>query len=243
MDSSSSDAYDFPERVARYDRDMDIMHPLRSKMIEIGVEVLPFDAAEKLRVLDLGVGTGVFSKQLMTAYPKASIVAVDGAASMLDLTATRLTNLSERIQWVHADFRALPNQITGPEKYDVVISSYALHHLNPEEKQAVLNSVVYSMRIGGWLLNADLVAASSPEIERRIQMIRVAGVTARAPESDERFGNEQATRQLLDELEALENDQPLSLDEDLRILRESGVTNAEVFWREYREVVLGGSRT
>ena len=242
MDLSSSDAYDLPERVARYDRDMDIMHPLRSKMIDIAVEVLPFDATEKLSILDLGVGTGVFSKELLDAYPLANIVAVDGAASMLDLAASRLTGLSERIQWVQADFRVLPDEITGADAYDVVISSYALHHLNATEKQAVLNSAVSSLRSGGWLLNADLVVAASPQIERRIQMIRVAGVTARAPESDERFVNEHTTRQLLDELEEHENDQPLSLDDDLRMFRESGLPNAEVFWREYREVVIGGYR-
>lgn len=60
MNTNSIDAYDLPERVRTYDTDMEIMHPLRWKMIEIALEVLPFRATEYVNVLDLGVGTGCF---------------------------------------------------------------------------------------------------------------------------------------------------------------------------------------
>lgn len=39
---TSIDACDPPDRVARYDADIDIMHPLRHKMIEIALQVMPF---------------------------------------------------------------------------------------------------------------------------------------------------------------------------------------------------------
>jgi hypothetical protein len=65
MHSDSVEAYDLPERVRRYDADMDIMHPLRWKMIEVALELLPFHQTRSLMALDLGVGTGVFSKQFL----------------------------------------------------------------------------------------------------------------------------------------------------------------------------------
>ena len=65
MRSDSVEAYDLPERVRTYDADMDIMHPLRGKMIEVALEILPFQQSQPLRTLDLGVGTGVFSKRLL----------------------------------------------------------------------------------------------------------------------------------------------------------------------------------
>ncbi|MDA2925156.1 hypothetical protein MYX65_11005 [Acidobacteria bacterium AH-259-L09] len=58
MNSDSVKAYDLPERVRTYDADMDIMHPLRWKMIEVALEILPFHQTQSLRALDLGVGTG-----------------------------------------------------------------------------------------------------------------------------------------------------------------------------------------
>ena len=53
MPSDSVQAYDLPERVRRYDADMEIMHPLRSKMIDIALATLPFEKSFALRALDL----------------------------------------------------------------------------------------------------------------------------------------------------------------------------------------------
>ncbi len=242
MRADSVEAYDPPERVRRYDADMDIMHPLRLKMIDVALELLPFDRTDTLRVLDLGVGTGAFSRQLMEKYVNTEVVAVDGAASMLELAKFRLREYSNRVKWVVSDFRAMPTDLLEPYTIDVVISSYALHHLNAQEKLAVLKSVVRAIRPGGWFLNADLVIADAPDIEQRIQEIRVEAITARAPANDGRFCSPEATRQYLDELEEMEQDRPQTLKQDIRILRESGIANAEVFWKELREAVTGGSK-
>lgn len=243
MKSTSIEAYDLPDRVAQYDADMEIMHPLRWKMIDVALDVIPFAHDAGLKVLDLGVGTGAFSKRLLERFPKARVVAVDGAASMFGLAKARLGALADRVDWVLSDFRGLSEALLAGGSYDAVISSYALHHLNAEEKGAVLAKTVRAIRPGGWLLNADLVTAQAPEVERRIQELRVQGIVARAPDSDERFRSAERTRQFLDDLEAAEQDRPQTLDTDLRLLREAGLLNAEVFWKEHREAVMGGSRT
>lgn len=243
MGSSSVESYDLPERVRTYDADMEIMHPLRWKMIEIALEILPFHKTRSLRALDLGVGTGVFSKRFLEEYPNARVVAIDGAASMLELAKSRLGDLVQRVEWILSDFQAMPTTVTRPGTFDVVISSYALHHLNAQEKLAVMKTVVQAIKPAGWFLNADVVVAEAPDVERRIQAIRVEAVTDRAPPRDKRFRSTDATRQFLDDLEATEQDQPQTLEKDLRILRESGITNPEVFWKEYREAVIGGLKS
>jgi len=242
MQSSSIEAYDLPERVRTYDADMEIMHPLRWKMIEIALEILPFHQTRSLRALDLGVGTGIFLKQFLEKYPDSKVVAIDGAASMFELAKSRLGERAQHVEWVLSDFRTIPTAVIRPDSLDVVISSYALHHLNAREKLTVLKSVVQAIKPGGWFLNADIVMAEAPDVEQRIQEIRVKAVTDRAPAQDKRFYSTNATRQFLDNLEAAEQDQPQTLDRDIRILRESGITNAEVFWKEYRETVIGGTK-
>jgi tRNA (cmo5U34)-methyltransferase len=242
MGSSSVESYDIPERVSMYDADMEIMHPLRWKMIEIALEILPFHQTQSLRALDLGVGTGIFSKRFLEKDPNARVVAIDGATSMLELAKSRLGDLTQRVEWILSDFQAMATKVTRPNIFDVVISSYALHHLNVQEKLAVMKSVVQAIKPGGWFLNADIVEAEAPEVERRIQEIRVEGVTNRAPAQDKRFRSTITTRQFLDDLEAKEQDQPQTLEKDLQILRKSGIKNVEVFWKEYREAVIGGSK-
>ncbi len=146
MHSDSVDAYELPERVRRYDADMDIMHPLRWEMIEVALELLPFHKTQSLKALDLGVGTGVFSQKFLEKYTDSSVVAIDGASSMLELAKLRLGELSQRVEWVASDFRAIPAELLRPDTFDVVISSYALHHLSAQEKLAVLKSVVWARR-------------------------------------------------------------------------------------------------
>ena len=240
MSTDSIKAYDPPERVRKYDADMDIMHPLRHRMIEVALDVLPYPETKSLRVLDLGVGTGAFALQFLERYSNTDVVAIDGSSSMLELAVARLHEYPQRVEFVKSDFRAIPAALLEAESYDVVISSYALHHLDKAEKAAVLGPVVAAIRPGGWFLNADIVVADSPDIEARIQEIRVAAVTQRAPTGDKRFSSPAVTRQHLDELEEAEQDQPQTLAEDIRIIREAGIRNEEVIWREYREAVVGG---
>ncbi len=241
MDNQSVEAYDLPERLRGYDADMDLMHPLRWKMIERALDFLPFSSSRPLHALDLGVGTGAFTQRLLDRYPAAGAVGVDGAGAMLELAKVRLGESSERVEWVQADFLALPDSVLPPDSFDVAISSYALHHLDAEQKLALLKRVVAALKPGGWLLNADIVVAGDPDVEARIQQLRVEGVTARAG-GDPRFRDPNTTRAYLDELEARERDQPQTLETDLGILREAGIAAPEVLWKEYREAVIGGAR-
>lgn len=243
MKSGSIAAYDSPERVARYDADMGIMHPNRGKMIEIALEVLPFDPEEHLRAIDLGVGTGYFTSCFLQRFPGATATAIDGAASMIDLARARLAANATRATFVVADIKELPEDVAAPSSVDVVFSSYTLHHLNLAEKRRVIHQSLAFLRPHGWFVNADLVVAEHGSVEERIQRLRVAGIVQRAPEGDPRFDDATSTRCFLDDLERTEQDRPLTLTEDLRLLKDAGLESVEVFWKEYREVVIGGPKT
>ncbi|MFC1540121.1 class I SAM-dependent methyltransferase [Gemmatimonadota bacterium] len=243
MNAEGFKAYDLQERVRQYDVDMDIMHPLRWKMIEIALEFLPFHQSRSIKALDLGIGTGLFSLKFLEKYCDATVTAIDGAFSMMEQAKLNLGGHANRVEWVQSDFKTIPRSVFGPETYDVVFSSFALHHLDAREKLKVLQSAIRSIKWGGWFLNADLVRADAPELEQLIQAIRVKAIIDRASGHDKRFNSVNATRQFLNNLEATEQDQPQTLSRDLRILRKAGLTKAEVIWKEYREVVFGGLKT
>ena len=237
--SDSVRAYDLEKRVATYDFDMEIMHPLRSKMADVLLDVLPFARTEVLRGVDLGVGTGLFTARFLDTFRHATVVAVDGAAAMIDLCRTRLGPAAERVEFLIADFRAIPADRLAPGSIDVVFSAYALHHLTLTEKSDLIAQALIWLKPGGWFLNADLVVARDPRVEQRIQVLREVGIVNRA-NGDPRFENRVATRSYLADLERNERDQPLSMEDDLEIARKAGLQSVEVFWKEYREVVWGG---
>jgi tRNA (cmo5U34)-methyltransferase len=242
MSDQTIAAYNLSERVAHYDSDMKLMHPNRFKMVEVALEVLPFPLDSPLLALDLGTGTGFFADAVLTRYPCSRVLAVDGAPVMMNLARARMGKLAERVEFLTGDFRNL-RQLLGSRKGQVVFSSYALHHLNRQEKREVVKGALDFLEPGGWFLNADLVIASSPVIERRIQEIRVNGIVARAAGRDPRFAAAEATRNFLNELELKDQDKPLSLNEDLRILEEAGLVHTSVFWMEFREAVTGGVKS
>jgi hypothetical protein len=78
MTERSIAAYDVSERVERYDADMELMHPNRSKMVQVALEVLPFPKTAPLRAIDLGMvlvtSVNAFSTTFRTAASSALTV-------------------------------------------------------------------------------------------------------------------------------------------------------------------------
>jgi tRNA (cmo5U34)-methyltransferase len=240
--SRSIDAYDLPQRVATYDSDMELMHPNRSKMVRIALEVLPYPPDKELWALDLGIGTGYFTHSFLRHYSKGCVVGLDGAAAMVELAKTRLGDLSDRVEYRIGDFRGLRQLVADGEMFDVVYSSYALHHLSPTDKEKLVRECLHLLRPEGWFVNADILVAETERVERRLQELRVDGILQRARGKDARFETERSIREFLDALESRDGDQPQTLADDLNILKRAGVRGASVFWLEYREAVYGGQK-
>jgi tRNA (cmo5U34)-methyltransferase len=241
MKSTSIAAYERPARVASYDADMDVMHPNRHKMVDIALEILPFDSAATIRALDLGTGTGFFTAKFLERFPQAGVISVDGSNSMVDLARTRLGSLVERVDFRIGDFRQLHAIVPESAQGEVAFSSYALHHLNHDEKRGVICQALRFLKPGGWLINADIVSNESKVIEQRVQQVRIDGIVRRG-HADPRFRDAASVRAFLDQLEATDGDQPLTLAEDLQVFREAGLIHSSVLWSEYREVVIGGQK-
>ena len=242
MSERSIAAYDVSQRVKTYDADMELMHPNRSKMVQVAIEVLPFPRTAALRAIDLGIGSGYFTERFLNHFPNSRVLGIDGAQAMIQLAKARLRSLASRVQFVIGDFRKLQELAPATGTVDVVFSAYALHHLSRSDKETVLRQVVKLLVPGGWFVNADLIVADSPELQSRLQELRVAGIVERAGGSDSRFLYLTSTRRFLADLEKNEADQPLTLAEELELLRKSGLKNVSAFWLEYRELVSGGQK-
>src|SRR5262249_7692322 len=242
MKSNSIAAYELPARVASYDANMDIMHPNRHKMVNVALEILPFQPAAKITALDLGTGTGFFTQNFLEKFPEAKVVSVDGSNSMVELARPRLASLASRVDFRVGDFRQLQHIVPEIALGDVAFSSYALHHLSHDEKVEVLRQAHRFLKPGGWLINADIVTSESKIIDARIQELRVEGIVRRGKTIDPRFRDPESTRQFLNQLEATDADQPLTLVEDLQLFMDAGFNDSCVLWSEYREVVIGGRK-
>src|SRR5882762_2262186 len=138
MTERSIAAYDISQRVKTYDADMELMHPNRSKMVQVALEVLPFPKTAALRAIDLGIGTGYFTQRFLNNFQNSRVLGIDGAQAMIGLAKARLKSLASRVEFVIGDFRKLQELAPDVSTADVVFSAYALHHLSRADKETVL---------------------------------------------------------------------------------------------------------
>src|SRR5271170_2701838 len=82
------------------------------------IDALPFTSTDRIRVLDLGAGTGLLSFYLGSAFPNAAVTLVDVSAGMLAQARERLEIGGNRFRFEIADFAENPID----EKYEVIVS-------------------------------------------------------------------------------------------------------------------------
>lgn len=233
-------AFNNTDTVATYDIDMDVWHPNRVKMASIVCEVLPFDRAEKLSILDLGVGTGYLSQKIIETFPHAKIVAVDAAELMIDKAKLRLKERLEQVAFQISTFQELPDKINTISGLDAVVSSFAIHHLYREEKLRLFQYIHSKLKPHGWFVNCDVFKAADAVLEARFRRLHHQGIQERTRKIKRQEKTlDQISSELTDK-EKKDGDHLLFLADDLQLLAESGFRTAECFWKEYREAVYGG---
>ena len=128
--------------------------------------------------VDLGAGTGFVTTALAPLV--SSVLAVDISASMSSSLAERaardgLANVSTEV----SDLREFQLR---PASVDLVVSSYALHHLTDAEKRALVTRAARWLRPGGRLVIADMMfGRGGSQRDRDILRQKVIALAAKGP--------------------------------------------------------------
>lgn len=170
-----------------------------------------------VRVLDLGSGDGRLLSMVVRACAPAEAVALDFSPTMLDRLRGRFSG-SSRISVVAHDLEKPLPQDLGT--FDVVVSSFAIHHLTHERKRALYEEVYTRMRPGGVFCNLEHVASST----LRLHHLFLASLDIRPEDED-------PSNKLLD------------VHEQLRWLRDVGFTDVDCHWKWRELALLAGARS
>ncbi len=137
---NSAIAARFGARAATYDRHAHIQQAVAAALAQL----LPARVAP--RVLEVGCGTGLFTRELLRAYPGGRFVFTDLSQDMIDLCADQFLN--PRAQWAIMD----AEQPDVGRTFDVIAASMTLHWLaNPV---AAIERLMRKLAPGGILLHA-----------------------------------------------------------------------------------------
>jgi SAM-dependent methyltransferase len=132
--------------------------PYRAQGMTALAEFLP---AEVERALDLGTGDGVTLALVRELRPGATGVAADFSEEMLGLARARFA-ADERVEVVAHDLDTPLPATWG--RFDLVVSSFAIHHVEDTRKRALYAEVHERLRPGGTFLNLEHVASPTPEL-------------------------------------------------------------------------------
>jgi len=182
-------------------------------------------AAGPARILELGVGTGLLAQELLRAFPKARLVAIDFSPNMIERATKRLSRLKARVELVQGDFY----EQAFPSGQALVVSSYAIHHLSDVQKATLFEKVYDCLAEDGVFINGDCVVSRSDRLNELQNQCWLDAMHQR-----------EASQQEIDQTirDYYEYDIPATVDDQLGWLERAGFSEAECMWRNFGSAVI-----
>lgn len=217
----------FREIAERYDRHRRILIPCFDDFYKTVVDMVSFSSDQSFDVLDLGAGTGLLTQFLRERFPGARYTLIDFTPEMLEKAKQRFGE-SQNLHYLVADYA----QAEWEGRYDLIVSSLSIHHLDDEAKPRLYRKVFDHLRSGGIFLNAEFVRSADPAVQAKywdlwIRNIRKAGLT----EAELGHALERTTIDIL-----------CPVEDQLRWLREAGFAQVDCHYKAQLFAVFGGIR-
>lgn len=190
----------------RYLRERDDL-PHRMEGFAVLTELLP---VAPRRVLDIGTGDGYTLGLVRGVHPEADGVGLDFSAEMLGLARERFAG-EPGVEIVEHD---LDDPLPALGTFDLVVSSFAIHHCVDVRKRALYGEVFDVLEAGGRFLNLEHVDSATPELH--VDFLAAIGKT---PAEDD------------------PSNKLVAVETQLTWLREIGFAQVDCHWK-WREIAL-----
>jgi tRNA (cmo5U34)-methyltransferase len=197
-------------------------------MVAALVGAIPFNPVLKIKVLDLGCGTGAIAWQVKQRFPKAQLTCQDQAEGMLAMAQKKLAAYPD-VNYLGGDF----SKIDFGDKYDAIVSSLALHHLGTAKaKKEFYGKLYHALKPQGVFINADIMISPDAVIENFYlskwrEFLRTSNTPTQIAQLYKKYRRE---------------DRPAALAKHLEWLQQAGFKKVDVIWKAFKFCVYFGRR-
>jgi len=182
---------------------------------------------EFIDIVELGVGTGELTAEVLQRFPDAGVEAIDLSAKMLEVAGQKLLPYKDRVNLIHSDFGTYEFM----REYDLAISSLALHHLPDKDKLKLMKSIHRSLKEEGVFIFGDLIQSPSPYLDKKFFRIWKNYLRLKGLSRDEIENRVKGP---------LNNDLPATLPEILQWMKEAGFRDVDCLWKYFNHAVVVG---
>jgi tRNA (cmo5U34)-methyltransferase len=156
--------YDDPQMAARYDRTGGFAPRHKEKLFDVVCNLLVAATPPRSTLLELGAGTGLFTRRAIATRHFGRILVTDGAPSMLDVARAKLSGGDIVLQFEIVDLASewagrFANSFAD-SAFDAVTSTIAIHHV--QDKRRLFAQVMHMLKPGGMFVFGDHVDGGTP---------------------------------------------------------------------------------
>lgn len=217
----------FEEEAKEFDDIINKIIPFYNEMLEALILTLPYTETQKIRVADLGCGTGTIAKMILKRYPNSTLTCVDLAVKMITRAKVKLARY-KNIKYIVADF----HNFNFSRKYDAVVTSLALHHLrDDQEKKKFFKKIFDALNKNGVFYNADVVLGSNETLQN-LYMNKWKELMQR------KLSQSEVENVWCPKYE--DEDRPAKIIDQIKWLEEIGFKKTDIIWKYYNFAVYGG---
>lgn len=217
--------------------------PYAADQIAVMLRVIAAGGGPVRRIADLGCGSGVTARAILAQHPQATAVLVDFSEPMMAAARTELSNHRPAPVFVVADLAAAgwAAPVQGHAPFDVVASSYAIHHLPDARKRELYAEIFALLAPGGLFVNVEHVASRTAAIEAMSDALLIDTLYAFQRGKGAEVSRDQVARDFVHRPDKAANIlAPVELQ--CEWLRAIGFADVDCFFKVFELAVFGGRR-
>ena len=141
-------------------------------------EHLGFDAQQKLKILDIAAGHGIFGITVAQKYQNAEIYAVDWS-NVLEVATENAEKFG--VSNRHHLIPGSAFDVEYNDGYDIILLTNFLHHFDKPTNETLLRKVCKSLKDGGKVVTLEFIPNDdriSPPSEAMFSLVMLAGTPA-----------------------------------------------------------------